>query len=729
MRFRAPISRIAIAAIAAPLIVTVFTGPGSTAGEVTAAPALDLSAGNRRAPLPALPDWSRAGYRGGANLPAAADYNPDAACQITPAELASTFGVRPGDSVDDSAGLQAAIDAMRQACSPSAGYAKLSLISLPAGRIDVSRQLSVDANYLTLRGAGNDPATGTQIVFRPDANTRYDALTPDGGDWDEDGMTSGSAKGGWIWPGRGLFRVQTRAVHPSYAAEYAAAPANRKDLFEGTANVHWKVGAALRAKPGETQPFSARHGDQVIHLATSTNATILGGFRAGGLVNIRAANSVKMYQEQTAHPTEHPYLNQHLRAQLFTIAAVDTAAKTITIDRPLEYDLPVDSTSDGSPPIGGTAYPSKASPLVAPVLGVGFENFSFTQDMTNAPKLGGGTYQLTRADAEHNYGNLAPEYEMHGIVFKFAANSWVRNLRIEMAGSHPIVTEEAKNLQIVDNHLDGSWNKGKGGNGYFRGSRVWDSLYARNTSRNLRHFTFQWSSSHNVVIGNDFDSDLNLHGGWERHNLFELNTVRVPYGHRSGNCRVNCGEEGGGGPDDSQWYPIWWGAGQKAVKWSGSTGPQNVFFNNTLAKQTAEGGPFAAYTPYAGRQHTIFQFGWDGAGWRHLARAGIPLADWARNETVDYGTAPNAGVDATRSDPGDSLFLIRVGGTGSPSPTATASPTGTPTPSSSPSPSPSPSAPTGAALTATFSRTNSWPSGYNGLYTIRNGAHGAPPLR
>ncbi|MGW6441957.1 hypothetical protein [Lentzea sp. NPDC055074] len=30
----------------------------------------------------------------------------------------------------------------------------------------------------------------------------------------------------------------------------------------------------------------------------------------------------------------------------------------------------------------------------------------------------------------------------------------------------------ATNLQIVDNHL-GSWHKGKGGNGYFRGSRVW----------------------------------------------------------------------------------------------------------------------------------------------------------------------------------------------------------------------------------------------------------------
>ncbi|MQS40022.1 hypothetical protein, partial [Streptomyces katsurahamanus] len=96
----------------------------------------------------------------------------------------------------------------------------------------------------------------------------YDALTSDGSDWDEDGMTSGSAKGGWIWPGRGLFRVQSRGVHTAYASEYAAAPANRRDLFEGTVNVHWKSGSKLRDKPGDTG-FAARTGDTVVHLAAS----------------------------------------------------------------------------------------------------------------------------------------------------------------------------------------------------------------------------------------------------------------------------------------------------------------------------------------------------------------------------------------------------------------------------------------------------------------------------
>jgi hypothetical protein len=215
-------------------------------------------------------------------------------------------------------------------------------------------------------------------------------------------------------------------------------------------------------------------------------------------------------------------------------------------------------------------------------VGVGFENFYLTQDLPG----------LNAADAVQNYGNMAPNAEMHGIVFKWAVNDWVKGIRTYLTGSHPIVTEEAKNLQIQGNYLEGSWNKGAGGNGYFRGSRVWDSLCAGNATRDLRHFTFQWSASDNVAIGNDFDSDINLHGGYERRNLFELNTQAVPYDHRSGNCRSNCGEEGGGGPDDSNWFPIYWTAGQKGVKWSAASGYQNVFFDNNMTKQLSTGGAY-----------------------------------------------------------------------------------------------------------------------------------------
>jgi hypothetical protein len=616
------------------LIQSASAAPG--AGALTS---LNTSAGNRRAPVAGLYDWSKAGYRGGAALPGANEINPNATCQITPEELSSQYKVKPNDGIDDTTGLQAAIDAIKASCSPSASYTKLSLITLPAGELIATRELHVDADYLIIRGAG---MTATKVVYRPDANTLYDTLTEDGSDWDEDGMTSGDGKGGWLWPGRGLFRVQSRGVHSSYASAYKSAPANRKDIFEGTVNVHWKAGIKLRAKPGDTG-FAARTGDRVVYLASSGSLSAL---TPGSYVNIRAANTMKFYQQQQATGTEFPLLNMHMRAQIFTVVSVDAGARTVTVDKPLEYDVPVNSTSDGSAAIDGTVYDSKAAPLVDPVLGVGFENFGFTQDMPG----------LNKADAIHNYGNMDPRAEMHGIVFKWAVNSWVRGIRADLTGSHPIVTEEAKNLQIVNNELDGSWNKGKGGNGYFRGSRVWDSLYAGNTSRNLRHFTFQWSASGNVVIGNDFDSDLNLHGGWERNNLFELNTVRVPYDHRSANCRANCGEEGGGGPDDSNWFPIWWGAGKKAVKWSGASGYRNVFFDNTMTKQLATGGPYTDYYPDHQR---IYQFGWNGTAYKHLDVDGTLIADWAKNEQRDY--TGGHGIDASRTDPAKSLFLKNAG--------------------------------------------------------------------
>nr|MDT0659095.1 RICIN domain-containing protein [Micromonospora sp. DSM 115978] len=621
---------------------------------------VDLTAGNRISAVAGMPDWSRAGYLGGQSLPSDADL-AGGACTIDPARLAGEFGVRADDGADDSAGLQSAIDRIKSNCSPSGNAHRLSLIILPAGRVDISRQIYVDANFLILRGQGAGSG-GTHVVFRPDVNTRYDTLTADGSRWNQDTMTHGAApdegRGGWIWPGRALFKVQTREVADRYDDEWASAPANRKDLFEGSINQHWASGVKLAAAPDDPG-FSARTGRNVIHLDSKAK---MDGFRAGGYVWVGAANSLRFYEQQGLTPDDPGTReNLHMRQQMFRAVAVNTSAKTVTLDRPLEYDVPVDSTSDGSAPIGGSVYTSKITPLRA-VEGVGFENFAFSQEMSGLPKLGGGAYHPSPTDAVHNYGNLAPEYAMHGIAFKWAANSWVRGLAGTMTGSHPIVTEVARNLQIERNTFDGAWNKGKGGNGYLRGSRVWDSLWAYNTSRNLRHFTFQWSASGNVAFRNDLDSDLNLHGGWERYNLFEGNTVRIPYEHRSGNCTVNCGGEGGE-LEDGTWFPIWWAAAAKAIKWSGASGPQNVFHQNTLIKQSVAGGPFLPYEPYSvegGGSGAIYQFGSDSANPRAfapLSQGGAPIKDWSGRETADYA---GHGV-AVRAERWPSLFLRDVG--------------------------------------------------------------------
>jgi hypothetical protein len=168
----------------------------------------------------------------------------------------------------------------------------------------------------------------------------------------------------------------------------------------------------------------------------------------------------------------------------------------------------------------------------------------------------------------------------------------------------------------------------------------------------MRHLVLQWSASHNVVQGNDLDADINLHGGWERYNLIENNTVRVPFEHRE--CSPNCS------PTDETWYPIWWGAGEHAGNWAGASGPQNVFYNNVLQKQMESDGQYVDFAPYGTSPGMVFMFGWDrdtaaGSQWQHLAIDGIPVASWTGNEQVFFQVDPNAGINANCSSHAPSL--------------------------------------------------------------------------
>jgi hypothetical protein len=82
------------------------------------------------------------------------------------------------------------------------------------------------------------------------------------------------------------------------------------------------------------------------------------------------------------------------------------------------------------------------------------------------------------------------------------------------------------------------------------------------------------------------------------------------------------------------------------------TGYRNVFFNNSMTKQLATGGP---YTDYYNDHHRIYQFGWNGTAYQHLDVGGTPITDWAHNEQRDY--TGGHGVDATKTDAAQSLFL------------------------------------------------------------------------
>ncbi|MDB5802516.1 MAG: hypothetical protein JWL63_3455 [Rhodocyclales bacterium] len=561
-----------------------------------------------------LPNWSKAGYKDGLALPTSG----------TVINL-TTQGITANDGIDDSVKLQTVIDNIRSGTLKVNGAVvsdtNRAILLFPAGQIDLNKQIRVDASYITIRGAGNDPTTGTKIVFKPAATYSEDPANP-----------GAPLIDGKLWPGYAAFRVEDRTKSTG------------DTTYEGSINFHWLSGVKVASGGGGTK------GGNKVTVASGQGSK----FVAGDTVYVGAANTAAFYDQMQA-PQAYRY-NGHMRTQMFKVVSV--AGDVVTIDKPLEFDVPFSNGTTLPTDPGGTSnsiYYSKLMKVTA-VKGVGFENFYFTQDISYTPY--NGLINANDYDATTNpkgvglmYKNAALQYALHGILFKWAQDGWVKGVRTYMTGSHPIVTEFAKNMEFRDNIIFGAWNKGKGGHGYFRNSKLYDSKIINNKVDRARHVTLQWSASGNVIQSNNITVDMNLHGGWERRNLIENNTVAVPFEHSSWG-------EGEGGADvlEGTWFPIWYGAGPHASKWSGGTGEQNVFFNNTMTKQKTKGGAYMPFDPY-NNHNTIYQFAWDGAVWTHLQKpTGTFIPTWGGNEEVYYNQAPNKGVYACLQYAGTSLL-------------------------------------------------------------------------
>ena len=300
-----------------------------------------------------MPDWSHAGYRDTSVLPTDNEITDDPSCVITMQELATVYSVEADDNIDDSAGLQQAIDELRVGCEGS--YDSLSLIELPVGTLNTSTEIHLDANFLILRGQG---AHLTHFVFEPGPDTLYDNIP----NFDLRAMKGArTSNGGWIWPGRGAFRIQPRAVHDDYAKDYTEAPPNRRDFYEGSVNFHWKAGIEITQNSAE--------GDLTIVVEDTETLSV------GGYVWVAAPNTANMYTMQGVQPDDWSW-QEYIRQQIFTVTAIE--GERITLDRALEFDLPYDSTADGSAPIDGEVREAKIVPLTV-IEGVGLEGFTLTQ--------------------------------------------------------------------------------------------------------------------------------------------------------------------------------------------------------------------------------------------------------------------------------------------------------------------------------------------------------------
>ncbi|WP_319761868.1 glycosyltransferase [Maridesulfovibrio sp.] len=168
------------------------------------------------------------------------------------------------------------------------------------------------------------------------------------------------------------------------------------------------------------------------------------------------------------------------------------------------------------------------------VTNVIISNFSLEQKV---PKM-------KRKDVQGRYENLAEKYALDGVRFEWAADCMLKDVNITMAGRHPIAFESCKEITVDDVIVDGVWNKGKKGNGYVRFARSFGCSIQNSIIRNIRHLTFQWGSSGNLVENCIIETDINFHGGFSHDNTVRHCTFSPPKWHHWG--KITRMPEGGG---------------------------------------------------------------------------------------------------------------------------------------------------------------------------------------
>ncbi|CAH0528813.1 hypothetical protein VHP8226_02840 [Vibrio hippocampi] len=520
------------------------------------------------------------GYEQGAALPT----------QFQNTIYAVDHGVIANDSSDDSVALQAIIDNQ-----VSASNNQNTVIILPKGEINLNDEIHIDKSGVVIKGAGSDPETGTKIVVT--SWSPYDVDASNAPDFDKK-----------YWPGFGVFRVETREKHP-----------NEQD-YEGSANFHWKHSIEF----GQ----AAKMGDTTLTLESGKARE----FSQGDLIYVGAASDEAFLDKgevpQSRRNASH-IKTGHMRTQIFKVASVNSSNNTVTLDKPLEFDVPLNNES---------GYNSRVMPVKA-IENFGLQDFYLTMDTKGSHCEAYNRNRVSDSNPNgvlYRYENVCAQDAIHGIILKWVYNGWVDNVQVDMIGSHPIVTEFAKNITISNNQVDGSWNKGAGGNGYIRGSKLYNSWIHHNDIRNIRHLALQWSATGNIVENNTLNVDMNLHGGWERNNLIRSNRIEVPFEHRSWS---NGAPESG-----ATWQPIWVGSGDHASKWSGPTGPNNVLVDNTLKKATSSGANIVRWGLFD-EPSVEYALNWDGTTYKHLNINGEPISTWNQNlaEGV-YQQIPNSGV-------------------------------------------------------------------------------------
>ncbi|WP_366657270.1 hypothetical protein [Fodinicurvata sp. EGI_FJ10296] len=258
----------------------------------------------------------------------------------------------------------------------------------------------------------------------------------------------------------------------------------------------------------------ALHGDRRSSDDQLETDVALAARHSGSSLAIRARNTEDFLQSIGSQVWNEEY--PMIRQTLVIADAIDS--KFIQLDRPLGLDVP-----DG-----------------ARVCPIDLVEDVILRDLTIVYDAG---FQPDPTE----YENTAPTNRVDGVSIQGALRPRIENVTVYNAGRHPFNLDNVLDARLRAVSAFGAYNKGAGGNGYFRLARTYHSRIDGLVARGLRHLAIQWSSYGNSLAGVDSDTDINFHGGHVRNNQVIVDSLTIRPGHPWGEVFVT--------PDDADWAP------------------------------------------------------------------------------------------------------------------------------------------------------------------------------
>lgn len=159
----------------------------------------------------------------------------------------------------------------------------------------------------------------------------------------------------------------------------------------------------------------------------------------------------------------------------------------------------------------------------------GLEDLKFTFPVSNASPQddrNNPTNKWCRKCHENDPNGIKNLYVTFVRIENDSNDNWVDNCEFIEAGTNPIKVDGNYNT-FRDNLIDGSYNKGGGGEGYYD-VRGHDNLFYNETVKRIRHFAIQQGADHNVVFDCNFvNTDINFHNKDDGNNLIEKNKITI----------------------------------------------------------------------------------------------------------------------------------------------------------------------------------------------------------